>query len=85
MKRLGYTGYVAQGGDWGEAITEQLALLTPPGLLAINTNMQATVPDDIAKALQSGGLPPTGLSADETRVYEQPNFSISMILDMPSR
>ena len=51
MKRLGYTKFVAQGGDWGNAVTEQMALLTPPGLLGIHTNMPATVPDDIAKAL----------------------------------
>ena len=51
MQRLGYTRYVAQGGDWGNAVTEQMALLTPPGLLGIHTNMPATVPADIAKAL----------------------------------
>ncbi len=71
MKRLGYTRYVAQGGDWGNAATEQMALLAPPGLLGINTNMPATVPDDIAKALQSGGTPPTSLSTEERRAYEQ--------------
>ncbi len=71
MKRLGYTRYVAQGGDWGNAITEQLALLAPPELLGIHTNMPATVPDDIAKALQPGGVRPAGLSADETNAYDQ--------------
>jgi pimeloyl-ACP methyl ester carboxylesterase len=71
MKRLGYTRYVAQGGDWGNAVTEQLALLAPPELLGIHTNMPATVPDDIAKALQPGGSMPSGLSADEQRAYEQ--------------
>ena len=54
MKRLGYTRFVAQGGDWGNAVTEQMALLAPPELIGIHTNMPATVPDDIAKALQSG-------------------------------
>ena len=54
MKRLGYKRYVAQGGDWGNAVTEQMALLAPPELLGIHTNMPATVPDDIAKALKFG-------------------------------
>ncbi|HTO65332.1 MAG TPA: alpha/beta fold hydrolase [Bradyrhizobium sp.] len=71
MKRLGYTRYVAQGGDWGNAITEQMALQTPPELLGIHTNMPATVPPDIAKALQPGGSPPSGLSADEQHAYDQ--------------
>jgi len=50
MKRLGYDRYVAQGGDWGNAVTEQLALLRPSGLIGIHTNMPATIPDNIAKA-----------------------------------
>jgi pimeloyl-ACP methyl ester carboxylesterase len=54
MKRLGYTRYVAQGGDWGNAVTEQMALLAPPELIGIHTNMPATVPDDIAEALKLG-------------------------------
>ena len=71
MKRLGYTRFVAQGGDWGNAITEQMALQVPPELLGIHTNMPATVPADIAKALQPGGTPPSGLSADERHAYDQ--------------
>ncbi len=70
MRRLGYTRYVAQGGDWGNAVTEQLALLKPDGLLGIHTNMPATVPPDVSKALSSGGAKPDGLSADEDRAYE---------------
>ncbi len=51
MKRLGYTRFVAQGGDWGNAVSEQMALQAPPELLGISTNMAATVPPEIAKAL----------------------------------
>ena len=71
MQRLGYTKYVAQGGDWGNAVSEQMALQEPPGLLGIHTNMAATVPADISKALAAGGPAPTGLSADEKRAYDQ--------------
>jgi pimeloyl-ACP methyl ester carboxylesterase len=74
MTRLGYTHYVAQGGDWGNAVTEQMALQTPPGLVGIATNMPATIPDDIAKDLAAGGLPPAGLSPDEKRAYDQLDF-----------
>ena len=74
MKRLGYTRFVAQGGDWGDAISEQMALQAPPELLGIHTNMPATVPDDVAKALQAGGPAPSGLSADERHAYDQLDF-----------
>jgi len=74
MKRLGYTRYVAQGGDWGNAVTEFMALQAPPELLGIHTNMAATVPADIEKALQSGGKPPYTLSADEQRAWDQLDF-----------
>jgi pimeloyl-ACP methyl ester carboxylesterase len=73
MDRLGYTRYVAQGGDWGNAVTEQMALLTPPGLIGIHTNMPATVPAEIEKALASGN-PPDGLSADEKHAYDQLDY-----------
>jgi pimeloyl-ACP methyl ester carboxylesterase len=71
MKRLGYTQFVAQGGDWGNAVTEQMALLEPQGLLGIHTNMAATVPEDIAKALQLGEPAPSGLSSEEKLAYDQ--------------
>jgi pimeloyl-ACP methyl ester carboxylesterase len=70
MKRLGYTRYVAQGGDWGNAITEVMALQQPPGLLAIHTNMPATLPEAIRKALPAGP-PPPNLSADEKYAWDQ--------------
>jgi pimeloyl-ACP methyl ester carboxylesterase len=71
MKRLGYTKFVAQGGDWGNAVSEIMALMAPPELLAIHTNMPATVPAEISKALASGGPMPAGLSADEQNAYKQ--------------
>ncbi|KAK47982.1 multidrug MFS transporter [Caballeronia jiangsuensis] len=74
MKRLGYTRYVAQGGDWGNAVTEQMALIAPPELIGIHTNMPATVPDDIAHALKFGDPAPAGLSADEAHAFEQLDF-----------
>jgi hypothetical protein len=71
MKRLGYTRFVAQGGDWGNAVTEQMALLQPPELIGIHTNMPATVPPDIDKAAFAGAPAPASLSADEKHAYEQ--------------
>ena len=74
MKRLGYTRFVAQGGDWGDAITEQMALLGAPELIGIHTNMPATVPADVSKALALGQPAPSGLSAEEQHAYEQLDF-----------
>ena len=71
MKRLGYTRYVAQGGDWGAFVVDQMGLQAPAGLLAIHTNMPATVPADVDRALQAGAPAPAGLSAEEQRAYAQ--------------
>ena len=89
MKRLGYKRFVAQGGDWGDAISEQMALIAPPELLGIHTNMPATVPPDIAKALKDGGAPPAGLSADEKHAWDQLDFfykqGLGYALEMSNR
>jgi pimeloyl-ACP methyl ester carboxylesterase len=71
MKRLGYDRYVAQGGDWGAFVVDQMGLQAPAGLLAIHSNMPATVPAEVDEALQAGAPPPSGLSAEEQRAYEQ--------------
>jgi pimeloyl-ACP methyl ester carboxylesterase len=71
MKRLGYSRYVAQGGDWGAFVVDQMGLQAPEGLLAIHTNMPATVPAEADKASLAGEPPPAGLSAEERRAYEQ--------------
>ncbi|QIO55859.1 epoxide hydrolase (plasmid) [Rhizobium leguminosarum bv. trifolii] len=70
MERLGYNKYVAQGGDWGNAVTELMAVQQPKGLLGIHTNMAATVPAEISKALATGA-PPVGLGPDEKRAWDQ--------------
>src|SRR3954466_9666446 len=71
MGRLGYDRYVAQGGDWGAFVVDQMGLQAPEGLLAIHTNMPATVPSDVDRAWVAGEPPPSGLAADERRAYEQ--------------
>jgi len=71
MSRLGYTGYVAQGGDWGAFVVDQMGLQAPAGLLAIHTNYPGAVPVDVYEVLLGGGPAPSGLSAEEQRAYEQ--------------
>jgi len=74
MKRLGYTKFVAQGGDWGAIITEQMGLFAPPELLGIHTNMPGIFPEDINNAAFSGAPAPSGLSADEKLAFERLQF-----------
>ncbi|MFL5614980.1 MAG: epoxide hydrolase family protein [Gemmatimonadaceae bacterium] len=74
MKRLGYTQFVAQGGDWGNSVSEVMALQAPPELLGISTNMAATVPPEISKALAGNEAPPSSLTADERRAWNQLDF-----------
>jgi len=74
MQRLGYTRFVAQGGDWGAIITDVLATQAPEGLLGIHTNMPGVVPPEIDKAIGAGGPTPPGLSADEALAYERLKF-----------
>jgi pimeloyl-ACP methyl ester carboxylesterase len=73
MRRLGYTRFVAQGGDWGAQITDTMGAKAPPELLGIHSNMPGTVPPDVSKTLATGPEP-SGLSADESRAWKQLNF-----------
>ena len=71
MKRLGYAQFVAQGGDLGAGVCTAMGRLAPAALLGIHTNLPGTIPPDIAKALAVGDAPPSTLSADEKRAYEE--------------
>src|SRR5215468_994694 len=88
MKRLGYTRYVAQGGDWGAFVVDFMGVQAPSGLLAIHTNMPGTVPADIDKPAFAGDPPPSGLSAEEKRAYDGLAFTykhVAMYQEMASR
>src|SRR5262249_54259790 len=71
MRRLGYTRFVAQGGDWGAVITDLIGLQAPPELLGIHTNMPGAIPAAIDKASSAGAPAPSGLSAEEKATYDQ--------------
>jgi pimeloyl-ACP methyl ester carboxylesterase len=89
MKRLGYTRYVAQGGDWGALVTDQIGVQAPPELLGIHNSMPGAVPADINGAALADAPAPSGLSADEKGAYEQLAFfykhGLSYALEMGSR
>jgi pimeloyl-ACP methyl ester carboxylesterase len=89
MQRLGYTQYVAQGGDWGNAVSEVMALQQPPGLLGIHTNMAATVPPNISKALALKEAPPADLTPEERKAWDQLDFfykkGLGYVAEMGSR
>ena len=70
MKRLGYTRYVAQGGDWGAIVNDVMATQGHPELIGLHTNLPSAIPPEINKAAAAGGPPPSGLSAEEKRAYE---------------
>ncbi len=74
MKRLGYTKFVAQGGDWGALITDLMGVEAPPELIGIHTNMAGAVPPEIDKAAFTGASAPSGLSSDEKEAYDRLAF-----------
>ena len=74
MKRLGYDRYVAQGGDWGGLIVDQMGVQAPPGLIGIHTNMAGAIPQEVDAAAFAGGPPPAGLDAEERHSFDHVAF-----------
>ncbi len=89
MKRLGYTRYVAQGGDWGSLITEQMGVQAAPELLGIHVNLPSALPDEVLKALGGGASAPAGLSSEEARAFERLDYffkkGLAYALEMANR
>jgi pimeloyl-ACP methyl ester carboxylesterase len=89
MKRLGYTRYGAQGGDWGALITDLMGLQAPPELIGIHTNMAGAVPSNVSKAIQTGRPMPSDLSVEERHAFEQLKFfftkGVAYALEMGNR
>jgi pimeloyl-ACP methyl ester carboxylesterase len=77
MKRLGYKQFVAQGGDWGSPVSNEMGKLAPPELLGIHVNLPGVVPPEVVKALQAGDPAPSGLSAGEKRAFDQLKLQFS--------
>jgi pimeloyl-ACP methyl ester carboxylesterase len=89
VKRLGYTSYVAQGGDWGAGVVQAMGRQAPAGLLGIHSNLPAVIPDDVGAALQGGPIP-AGLSAKERAAVEDfgaylKNGGLSYLVMMSAR
>jgi pimeloyl-ACP methyl ester carboxylesterase len=78
MDRLGYTRYVAQGGDWGSPVSSAMARQAPTGLLGVHINLPATIPPEVEKALAAGGPTPTGLSEQERATFDELSAAAKM-------